>query len=125
MALDNGQAIILDGCMGVVHGQYMMNANQKPQDRDLILGMTPQIPLNVVLDIDPGTLENTARNYGIANAPAEVWVDPNLMIEATPQFGQLAEAARYVVVSNDLPVHAKALFQAHAVQHMNFGRQYA
>jgi hypothetical protein len=128
VVLDNGQVIILDGCMGVVHGQYVVNVDQTLRDRDLMLGMRPEIPVEGELDIDPGTLQNTASSCGIVNVPAEIRVAPNLMIETTPQFGQFGEAARYPVVSNDFPVHAKALFQAHAVhavQHMNFVRQYA
>jgi hypothetical protein len=124
--LDNGEVIILDGYVGVVHGQFVVNADQMLQGRDLMLGMTPQIAVDGLLAISPETLENTAHHCGILSVPVEIDAVPNLMIKVTPQFGPSVEPTRYMVVSNDLPVHAKGLFQAHAVQpvqHTDFGRQ--
>jgi hypothetical protein len=118
--LDNGQLIILDGYVGVVKGEFVVNADQMLRDRDLLLGTNPQIKVDGLLNINPEKLMDTAYSSGIVSESVEITVVPNQMIDITPQFGPFVEATRYMMVSNDLPMLGEGLFRAHAdrrVQH--------
>jgi hypothetical protein len=115
--LDNGLIIMLDGFLGVIHDNFVLNADPMLQGRDLTLGMTPQILVEGLLHIRPKKLEDIARCCGIVSGGLEIKVVPSLATLVTPHFGPFVEAARYLMISNDDPVHASGLFQARAVWH--------
>jgi hypothetical protein len=112
VALDNGQIIILDGYVGVIHGRFVVSADQMLPGRDVFVGTSFPIAVEGEIDISPEKLKTIAHACRIVGAPVEIKVDSNLRTVVVPQCGPYAEAARHLVVSHDSPVHANGLFQA-------------